>query len=117
MNTREHFKKQGLEVEWGKNKVVVKVGRDKEKIVCSPKAFRYFERAVKALNDIGYVDSLIEGELLDEQIRNSKRPDRFQRAATGEEKRSLRSFLHEAAEWEDEGDYPSYDDDGNLVPG
>ena len=71
MNTREHFKKQGLSLDWGKHKVVIKVGREKDKIVCSPKAFRYLKRAIEALNDIGYVDPILEGEMLDAEIRKS----------------------------------------------
>lgn len=71
MNTREHFKKQGLSLDWGKHKVVIEVGREKDKIVCSPRAFRYLKRAIEALNDIGYVDPILEGEMLDAEIRKS----------------------------------------------
>lgn len=72
MNTREHFKKQGLGLDWGKQKVVIEVGREKDKIVCSPKAFRYLKRAIEALNDIGYVDPILEGEMIDAQLRETK---------------------------------------------
>lgn len=71
MNTREHFKKQGLGLDWGKQKVVIEVGREKDKIVCSPKAFRYLKRAIQALNDIGYVDPILEGEMIDAEFRKN----------------------------------------------
>ncbi len=96
MNTREHFKKQGLKLNWGRSKVVIEVGRDRDKIVCSPKAFRYLKRAIEALNDIGYMDPLIEGEMLDAQIRDSKsRKDRRDGTVREEKLRAAVPYLDE----------------------
>lgn len=88
MNTREHFKKQGLSLDWGKHKVVIEVGREKDKIVCSPKAFRYLKRAIEALNDIGYVDPILEGEMIDAQYRDSS-PKRSRRYGSVREAQAL----------------------------
>lgn len=139
MNTREHFKNQGLKLNWGRSKVVIEVGREKDKIVCSPKAFRYLKRAIEALNDIGYVDPLLEGEMMDAQYRNST-PKRGRRDGAVREAQALdcqnaaNPYLDEfdvqalsqwpvrpyteqqvLGQWEDRDETPVYDNDGNRI--
>ncbi len=139
MNTREHFKKQGLELDWGKSKVVIEVGRERDRIVCSPKAFRYLKRAIAALNDFGYVDPVLEGEMIDDAARthsNSKKGRREGpvRAAqeeidaanlnwriawfgTGETASAplLEGQYTERPEYSPGNYWPNYDEDGDLI--
>jgi hypothetical protein len=47
MSTKEAFAKHNVDLEWGKSKVVLYVGKERHKIVCSPEAFRWLKRLVE----------------------------------------------------------------------
>lgn len=59
MSTKEDFEKHGVELEWGRSKVVLYVGKEKHKIVSSPEAFRWLKRLIENSN---WIDPELEAE-------------------------------------------------------
>jgi len=129
MNIKEKFKRQGLGLEWGRNKVILTVGREKHKIVCSPRGFRWLKKAVDVLNDIGWVDMLLEGEMVNADEAEGK-SENSRHEHSRERKRDSKSFREQIQAYDynpcnelhlafigpvdrisDEQEYPYSDDD------
>lgn len=66
MSTRERFARHGATVEWKADKVVVRVGRDGHRIVCSPAAFRWLKGLIEHTD---WTDPSIEAELAEAHLR------------------------------------------------
>jgi hypothetical protein len=54
VKTRDAFKKLGVQVQWGRQRVVLHVGQERQKIVCSPTAFRWLDKLVKWAVEAGF---------------------------------------------------------------
>jgi hypothetical protein len=59
MSTKEEFAKHGVDLEWGRSKVVLYVGKEKHKIVCSPESFRWLKRLIE---NTTWIDPELEAE-------------------------------------------------------
>lgn len=84
MKTREAFAKLGVEVQWAKQRVVLHVGRERNKIVCSPPAFRWLDKLVRWALEAGFnqeqLMGVIRGSGCAIQSKREKREPAYQRA-------------------------------------
>lgn len=54
MKTRDAFQRLGIQVQWARQRVILHVGKERHKIVCSPPAFRVLDKLVKWALEAGF---------------------------------------------------------------